>query len=668
MAKVVFTPSGHRGDFSDGTTVLEAAQKLGVDLDSICGGRGLCGRCQVVCADGEFQKHGIKSSNEHLSAFGDTERAYEQRRGEIKTGRRLGCQARIHGEVLIDVPPDSQVHKQVVRKDAELRDIVLDPATTLHYVEVQEADMHDPKGDLERLLDALHEEWQLEGLSYDFALLASLQTTLRKGNWAATVAVHEGQRLIAIWPGLKETIYGIAVDVGSTTVAAHLCDLQTGDVLHSGSMMNPQIRYGEDLMSRVSYVMMHPEDADAMTDVVREGLDELVGQIVTELGVQRNDVLELTMVGNPVMHHILLGINPVELGGAPFALATDGAVNTTAASLGLNVNPGARVYVPPCVAGHVGADAASMVLAEAPEQFEELTLLVDVGTNAEIVLGNRDRLLACSSPTGPAFEGAQISSGQRAAPGAIERVRIDPVTLEPRYRIIGAEQWSDEPGFNEAAEKLGVTGICGSGIIEVVAEMFLAGIITEDGVIDPGIAERSNRVVADDRTHAYVLFQGDEKNDLITVTQNDVRQIQLAKAALYAGVKLLLEKLNVENVDRIRLAGAFGSHIDVKHAMVLGLIPDCELESVASAGNAAGTGARISLLNVAARRHLEGLVKQIEKIETALESNFQEHFVNAMAFPNKVDRFEKLFSIVPRPEPRDVQPTDDGRKRRRRRR
>jgi uncharacterized 2Fe-2S/4Fe-4S cluster protein (DUF4445 family) len=537
----------------------------------------------------------------------------------------------------------------------------------LHYVEVTEADMHDPKGDLQRLMDALEFEWQLAGLTYDFSLLGNLQATLRQGHWAVTVAVYQNQRILGIWPGLRETVYGVAIDVGSTTIAAHLCDLRTGAVLGSSSLMNPQIRFGEDLMSRVSYVMMHPEGAEALTQSIRDGLNTLLGELCQNQAIQREEILEVVLVGNPIMHHIFLGINPVELGGAPFALATDESVNIKAADMDLKIHPAGMVYVLPCIAGHVGADAAGVVLAEEPQLQEEVTLLVDVGTNAEIVLGNRDQLFACSSPTGPAFEGAQISSGQRAAPGAIERVRIDPVTKQARFRVIGSELWSDQAGFAESTAEIGVNGICGSGIIEVIAEMYLAGVISTDGVIDGSLAEaHPDLIIANGRTWSYVLYN-DGAGRVISITQNDVRQIQLAKAALYAGVRLLMDKMQVQHVERIRLAGAFGSHIDVKHAMVLGLIPDCPLEKVSSAGNAAGTGARIALLNQDARAVVENVVRLITKIETAIEPKFQEYFVDAMAFPNKTDPFPNLFSVVQKPPEKEVVASDDNSQRRRRR-
>jgi uncharacterized 2Fe-2S/4Fe-4S cluster protein (DUF4445 family) len=498
-------------------------------------------------------------------------------------------------------------------------------------------------------------------------VLQQLQPVLRAGQWKATVAVHDGSRIIAVWPGFHEEAYGLAVDVGSTTIAAHLCDLVSGEVVASAGRMNPQIRFGEDLMSRVSYSMMNPGGAVQMTAAVREALGELAAEVAAEAGIEKETILEVTLVGNPIMHHLVLGLDPVELGGAPFALAIDRAITVTAAELGVAIHPNARVYALPCIAGHVGADTAGVILAERPDLADEMTLLVDVGTNAEIVLGNREKLVACSSPTGPAFEGAQISCGQRAAPGAIERVRIDRVTLEPRFKVIGSDLWSDDPGFAEATKATGVTGICGSGIIEVVAEMYLAGVITQDGVVDGALAERSPRVVQTGRTFSYVLHQGEHQT--LAITQNDVRAIQLAKAALMAGIRLLMERLGVETVDRIRLAGAFGAHIDVMYATVLGMIPDCDLSRVGSAGNAAGTGARIALLDSRSRATIESLVRKVEKIETAIEPRFQEHFVEAMAIPHKTASYPNLRRVVELPEPKAAAQSvvEGGRERRSRR-
>jgi len=470
-------------------------------------------------------------------------------------------------------------------------------------------------------------------------LLPALQTILRAGEFCVTTAVRDQREVVGLWPGFRERILGVAVDVGSTTVAAHLCDLLNGEVLASRGVMNPQIRFGEDLMSRVSHVMLNPGSETEMTRVVREAVDGMIADLTSEAAATPEDILEIVLVANPIMHHLFLGISPVELGMAPFALATDGAVSVTAQEIGLNVHSCARAYWLPCIAGHVGADAAGMLLAEAPWETESVTLLVDVGTNAEIILSGGGRLLGASSPTGPAFEGAQVSCGQRATRGAIDRVRVDPKTLEPRFKVIGSEVWSDDPNFAAQLGPEGVTGICGTGIIEAVAELFLAGVIRSDGLIDGDLVARSPRVVADDRTFAYTLCHGPPA---VRISQNDVRAIQLAKAALYAGVRLLMDRLGVDRVEKIRLAGAFGSHIDVKYAMVLGMIPDCPLESVSSAGNAAGTGAVAALLNAGARRTIETQVQRVEKIETAVESEFQEHFVAAMALPHTVDSFPEL--------------------------
>jgi uncharacterized 2Fe-2S/4Fe-4S cluster protein (DUF4445 family) len=652
--EIVFTPSGRRGRFTEGTSILDAARALQVDLDSVCGGRGICGRCQVTVG----ANPDIPADPTRLSPPGPTETDYHGKRPLVE-GRRLGCAAHACADVVIDIPADSQVHRQVVRKDAGVLSLPVDPVIRLHYVEVTEPDLSSPTGDLERTLDALQAEWGLTDLSVDLTALAALQPALRKGKWAVTVAVRGGTDLVAVWPGFRDTVHGVAFDIGSTTIAGHLCELMSGSVVTSAGRMNPQIGFGEDVMSRVSYIMMNPGGEERLTAVVREALDEMVGLLCEQGGIGRTDVLEITVVGNPIMHHLVHGLDPRELGTAPFALATTGSITTPAAQMGVDAHPGARVYALPCIAGHVGADAAAATLAEGPHRGDAIQLLVDVGTNAEIVLGNRHRLLAASSPTGPAFEGAEISSGQRAAPGAIERVRIDPDTLEARYRVIGSDLWSDDPGFDKSVAKIGVTGICGSGIIEVVAEMYLAGIISVDGVI----MERDHpRIIANGRTSSYRVCD----DPLIEITQNDVRAIQLAKAALQAGCRLLMDHLGVTDVDEVRLAGAFGSHIDPLHATVLGMIPDCDLEKVKAAGNAAGIGAMMALLSGDARREIEDLTDRIEKIETATEATFQTEFVAAMGFPNTVHAYPRLTARVHLPTTRAATPTDLPRRRARR--
>ncbi len=646
---VVFTPSGRQGNVPAGSTALDAARSLGVDLDTVCGGRGICGRCQVVPSFGEFAKHGITSEPGAVSDPGPTELGYGGKR-PVAEHHRLGCQMRIEADVVLDVPPGSQVHKQVVRKRVEVPDMEIDPVVRLYFTTVEEPELDSPQGELGRLKTSLEDDWQLTDLRAGLTAVSQLQRALLKTR-DITVAVRDGSEVVAAWPGFVDEVFGVAIDVGSTTIAGHLIELSTGEVRSSSGLMNPQIRFGEDLMSRVSYVMMNPEGADDLTSTVRESLDDLVTTLAEEAGLSTDAILELTLVGNPVMHHLMLGLDSVPLGGAPFALAIDEALELRASDLDITANPSARIYVLPCIAGHVGADTAAAILSERSHEAEGIQLMVDVGTNAEIVLGGRDRLLAASSPTGPAFEGAQISCGQRATAGAIERVRIDRETLEPRYRIIGSELWSDDPGFAEDIKKLTITGVCGSGIIEVISEMHLSGLITTDGVVDGSKASLSPRIVEEGRTFSYLLHDPapDSGEPQLFITQNDVRAIQLAKAALYAGVQLLMDHLGVTELDSIRLAGAFGSHIDPTYAVALGLVPDCEIEKVTGAGNAAGTGAVIALLSGDARREIEEVVRRVEKIETATEPKFQDHFVEAMAIPHKTAEYPHLSKVIDLP-------------------
>ncbi|HHG89550.1 MAG TPA: DUF4445 domain-containing protein [Devosia sp.] len=650
LAKVVFQPSGRSGKFAMGTPVLDAARELGVPIESVCGGRGICGRCQISVAEGQFAKFGVTSSAEHLSPRGAIEQRYDEKRG-LAGDRRLSCSTRIEGDLVIDVPEASIVAGQTIRKDGSTDGMVRNPALKLCYVELDEPDLHTPVGDADRLVQAIAEGFGIENVLVPFKLIARVQSVLAEANFKATACVDiSGARpeLVAIFPLYSEELSGIAVDIGSTTVAAHLVDLMSGEIIASAGRANPQIRFGEDLMSRVSYVMMNENGREALTTAIRLCVRELVDGLLEKTGRERGHLLEAVFVANPVMQHLFLGLDPTPLGQAPFNPAVSAAVRAEANDLELNLGAGAKAYFLPIIAGHVGADAAAVILSEQPQKSPDPVLIVDVGTNAEIMLWDGKNLFAASSPTGPALEGAEISSGQRAAPGAIERIRIDKKTLEPRFRIIGTEVWSNEPEFAEASKATGVTGICGSGIIEIIGEMLLAGILSPDGIIrGPNSADEEKRLVANGRTFSYVVRT---EAPALMITQNDIRAIQLAKSALYAGVKLLLDKTRLTSVTDIRLAGAFGSYIDPQYALLLGLVPDCETSQVRGIGNAAGQGALKALLDVDARHEIEQMVLKIEKIETALEPEFQTHFVAAMGLPNSVDGFEKTrkhFGMAP---------------------
>ena len=647
---VIFMPSGRRAHIEEGATVLDAARQMGVDIESICGGRLTCGKCRIQVEEGLFQKHGITSRAEHLTPPG-SEECDLLARMEGADGR-LSCTARVAGDILVFVPEESRAQKQIIRKSATERVIEIAPSVRQVYVEVTEAQLGEHRGDWGRLQDALAEQWQLENLTIDLPTLRRLQAVLRKGKWNVTVTLWQEREVIDVQPGYEEGVYGLAVDIGSTTIAGFLCDLRTGELLATDSTMNPQVAYGEDLMSRVSYAMTHNDGLDKMHTAVIETLNKLAARAAREAGIQSRNIQEAVFVGNTTMIHILLGINPVELGGAPFALANRDAMDIKARDLGLRLHQGANVHVLPAEAGHVGADNVAVLIAEEPYNQDEIVLTVDVGTNAEIVLGNRAWMYSASSPTGPAFEGAQITYGMRAAPGAIERVRIDPATKRASFRVIGEERWSDQwqigPEYPlEAQPKHLAAGICGSGIIEAVAEMFLAGILQPDGRFDPNL--NSERVQWRGRRGAFVLATAVETTtgEPILVTQDDVRNIQLAKAALYAGAKLLMRQAGISAVDRIVLAGAFGSYIDPKYAMVLGLIPDCQLDKVYAVGNAAGDGARIALLNRHKRQEAQRIARWVRYIETAVDPNFQDEFVGAIHIPHKTDAFPHLEGLLP---------------------
>ncbi|SNT72650.1 ASKHA domain-containing protein [Paracoccus seriniphilus] len=652
---VVFTPSGKRGRVPAGISVLDAARKLGVDLDSVCGGRGICSKCQVAPGAGQFAKHGIAMAPDALTAINEVEQRYDRLRG-LQAGRRLGCQARLQSDAVIDVPPESQLHRQVIRKSASERVMVMDPAVRSYFIEVTQPSLHDPDSDFDRISSALAQQWQIEGLTADLPVLARIQKVLRKGDWQVTAIIGQAEgmapRLIDLIPGFdQQPLLGLAVDLGTTTIAGHLVALDDGRVLASDGLMNPQIRFGEDLMSRVSYGMMNDSGAAEMTAAVRAGLGDLVARLADEAGVSARQIVDATIVCNPVMHHLLLGLDPVELGQAPFPPVVSDALSLPARDLEVPIHEAARIYILPLIAGHVGADAAAVVLSEQPQKSAAPVLVVDVGTNAELILGDETRVLACSSPTGPAFEGAQINNGQRAAPGAIERVRIDPVTKEPRFRVIGVESWSDEDGFEDAVKATGITGICGSGIIEIVAEMRIAGIIDRSGLIGSPEQTGTARCIPDGRTFSYLLHDGSETGGpRIAVTQGDIRAIQLAKSAVHAGARLLMDEFGIEEVDRVVLAGAFGAHISPLHALVLGMIPNCDPARVTSAGNAAGTGARMALCSRAARREIEAEVRRITRIETAIAPLFQQHFVAANGIPHATDAFDKLAGVVTLPD------------------
>jgi uncharacterized 2Fe-2S/4Fe-4S cluster protein (DUF4445 family) len=633
--QVIFQPSGRRGEIPEGTTVLEASRLLGMGIESVCGGKKSCGKCRIRIESETFDQHGIHSRPDHLSPFTEEERKFigEKERAE---GFRLACAAVIRGDVLVFVPEESRTGKQVVRKEASEKTISLNPAVRLFPITLPLPTLNDPLGDYERLIAALLERFGLQRPEIDYSALLGLPGALRKGNWTVTAAIWMEREILAVFPGQLEEAYGLAIDVGSTTVAGYLCSLKTGKLIGTESFMNPQITFGDDVISRITYVIDNPDGMKKMRGAIIDGLNHLIRTVTGDHGLSPADILEITIVGNTVMHHLFLGIDPRALAFSPFTPAVHRSLDIKARDLGLVAHPAANVHILPIIAGFVGADNVGVLIAEEPYRRDEMTLIIDVGTNGEMILGNREKLLSASCATGPALEGAHIRFGMRAAPGAIERIRIDPETLEVSFKIIGEERW--RPEFRIT----GALGICGSGIIDGVAELYRTGIIDRSGRFRSDLA--TPRLCLTDGKPEFVIAWPDETSlaGAITISQQDVRSVQLAKGALYAGAKLMMKKLGIEKLERVVLAGAFGSYIDKTEAMILGMFPDCDLDHVSSVGNAAGDGARIALLNRDKRIEAEEMARWVEYLELTLAKEFQEEFTSAMFIPHMADAFPHL--------------------------
>ena len=620
-----------------GKTILQAAQELGVAVESVCGGKSTCGKCKV-----RVERGSIPSEREMLSPFSPEESQFIEEK-ERKAGYRLACVARLWGDGLIYVPEESRGLQQVIRKKAREIPVDLNPAVKAHYVELPPPTLKEPLADFERLLRALAASFGLKDLSIDFPTLQALPQRLRAGDWKVTALVWMDREIIDLQPGKVENLYGAAVDIGTTTVAVYLCNLKNGQVAATGAMMNPQVSYGEDVMARITYAMLHPgEGLKRLREAILEGLNSLFQSTAESAQISCQDILEVTVVGNTAMHHIFLGIDPQPLGLSPFPPAVHHSLNIKARDLGLKVHPAANVHVLPVEAGFVGADNVGVLISQEPYRKEELALIIDVGTNGELLLGNKERLLSASCATGPAFEGAHIKFGMRAAPGAIERVRILPGSLEVQYKVIGQDRWSQEC----APEAIQARGICGSGIIEAVAEMFRTGVVEKSGRMNGNLS--TPRLRRNEKGHELVIAWARETaiGQDITVSTSDVRAVQLAKGALYSGAKIMMKVLGLDRVDKVILAGGFGSYLDPQRAMILGMFPDCDLKEVISVGNAAGDGARLALLNRDKRIEADRVAREVEYIELTVYPEFTMEFAEAMPFPHMTDPFPHLKDIL----------------------
>ena len=675
-AMVIFQPSGRRGEVRKGINVLEASRLLGVDIEGLCGEKKVCGKCKVRIEEGRFEKYGIESKMTNVSVWQEEEEKFIVAR-EKETGHRLACVAEIQGDILVYVPEESRAGKQVVSKAA--RDIHIDhnPAVKIYTVKVQPPSFEEPTADFERVCRALEKEHGLKDLTVDIFALRQLPTALRDGDWSVTVSVWNDKEIVRFRPGKAERAYGLAIDVGTTTVAAYFCDLTTMEVVDTVSMMNPQCKYGEDVMARITYHMTSPDGLQRMNNDIIEGLNSLVDQAIqntyppkkkkkkkkgeegpveyvevpeegkTYLRLTKEDIEDITIGGNTAMHHIFLNLNPEFVGLAPFPPVIHHSLDIKARDMGLKINPAAYVFVLPNEAGFVGADNVGVLLAEEPYKKDEIALIIDIGTNGELVLGNKDKLISSSCATGPALEGAQIAFGMRAAPGAIERIEIDPKTKEVNYKVIGRDAWRK---YSEPKD-MKAKGICGSGILDLLAELYCAGIITKSGVFNKAALDGHPRfrINPDTKQPEFVLAWAEESSidKDIVVTQKDVRQIQLAKGALHAGCKLMMRRMGMETVDTIKIAGAFGTHVDRQKALIMGLFPDCEIQMIESVGNAAGDGCRAALLNKDKREEANWVSRNVEYIELTVEGDFQKQFMEAMQIPHMKDEFPHLVGVVP---------------------
>ena len=621
--QVCFTPSGRqfKGEFGD--TLLQVAQDAGVAIRSLCGGYGQCHQCWIEVSEGEHSKFGVKCDPENVSAVTRLEKQLITDNPTYK-GKRLACQSCIQGDLVIDVPEESQEHKAYISKKNKAQNYSIASAINLIDCSLEEATLDKNPSASENLFEQLAKQ----GISanIDFSLLRELQPLIHETRGDLTVAIRDKDQIVAVYPQGKHQVLGAAIDIGSTTLALYVYDLNNGKLVYESSAMNPQIRFGEDLMSRVSYVMMNEGGDEKLTIAVRTKITEMLHEACENLEVDLNKLLEVVLVGNPIMHHIFFGISPVELGQAPFTLSIRSWLDVDAKDLGFDLYSKTRLSFLPLIAGHVGADTAAAYLSQMDIMQSETTLLVDIGTNAEIMLSKNGKVYATSSPTGPAFEGAEISSGVRATYGAIERVRIDKDTLKVRFKVIGCDAWSDEPDYKLVQMK--AVGICGSGIIEAIVAFAEAGIIDQSGLFveskAPDLFSKKGNT-----TRFLLVDQGDKS---IYIEQVDIRSIQLAKAALSAGVSILMDYLDCKEFDKVLLAGAFGAHLDPRYVALLDIIPTSTAEKIISVGNAAGIGASAALLDVNKRQTIIDAVDEVVKIETATEPRFQEFFVDAMKF------------------------------------
>lgn len=617
--KVLFAPSLKEVAQDEGKTILEAARERGVYIDSQCNGKGKCGKCRIRVMEGKSGPF----TREESEFIGQPDRML---------GYRLACMARVAGDLTVLVPEENVLSSEASKKVFSKRSSVVHPAVKAYRIEISD-EGGAQQAYLERLESYLASHHGLRGLHADIAVLRDLARVMKEAKEKATVYVWMDREIISVLPGWSEVCLGLALDVGTTTVALYLCDLKDGSVMATASTTNPQVLFGTDIMSRISYSSHHPEDGvKRMQRELIRSVNALIDQMTASNGFLPGQIMDMTVVGNTVMHHIFLGIAPDHLGLWPFSPSIQGSADVKIRDLGVGINPSAYAHVLPVEAGFVGADNVAVLLSEEPYNQDQISLTIDLGTNGELVLGNRERLFSCSCATGPALEGAHIASGMRATNGAIERVRIAPGTFEVDYSVIGMEGWASQ----HPVGALKPVGLCGSGIIDTVAHLFKAGLIGEDGAFSEKNGTERLRRGRSGVTEFVLAWKHETAtgNDIV-FSQKDIRQIQLAKAALHGGCRVLMHHLGIDSVPRMAIAGAFGMHIDKENSLTIGLFPWCDPDRIAVVGNAAGHGAYLALVNRGKRGEANRIAREVTHIELALEEGFQREFLRALAIPYK---------------------------------
>ncbi len=608
--EVTFQPEGKRVRVKLGETLLEAAKHVGADLTSICGGERTCGKCRVI----------VERERENAGSIMDVERKFLSSE-EIAAGYRLACCTQLRGNLTVRIPEESRTGRQRLQVEGIETPVKLEPLINKYFLRLSKPSLQDPKADFEKLLEELQSQYGLNDLEISFDVLRRLPIILRDGEWKVTVTTWRNDTIIGVEPGdTTRRIFGYAVDIGTTKLAGYLLDLTTGKVVAVDSLMNPQIPYGEDVITRITYATKGVKEQKDLQQVIVNGVNQLLKGLLEKTDVNPEEVYEVVAVGNTAMHHLFLNICPKFLALSPYPPAIKRGLDVNAEKIGIQINPNGNVHVLPVIAGFVGADAVAVILATEMYKRDELCMALDIGTNTEVFLGNKDGIFACSCASGPALEGARIKYGMRAASGAIERVKIDLNTLDVNYWTID----NDKPH-----------GICGSAMVDILAEMLKAGIIDVSGVMNRDLA--SDRLRSGKAGLEFVLVWREEaatKEDIV-FTQNDIKEIILAKSAIHTGTMTLMRKKGIveADIDILFIAGAFGSYIDPENARIIGMYPEVPLEKVKIVGNAAGTGARMALVSSAARNTTEEISKKVKYVELAAEPNFQSEFLNSYFLP-----------------------------------